>query len=250
MGLRQTRGWAGALLGSLLLAAATPAVARQDTNLARCSSLEFRADDRIAACTAMIGSGRFDQRNLAILYMHRGDAYSITRDYVRAIQDYDQAISRNAGLPDPYIGRGYARLKTRDYVQAIRDYDEAARLAPDSYGAHSGRCWARAVANTDLTTALAACDRALVLSPGRNYYWAVFDSRALVRFRMGDFTRARADYDLLVRDYPKRLPFSLFMRGVVRRRMGDLSGGDADIAAAKASNPGVAEYHAYIGVKP
>src|ERR1700761_9583648 len=47
-------------------------------------------DDRIAACTRAINSGRWTGSGLAWAYLNRGKAYRDKADYDRAIQDYDQ----------------------------------------------------------------------------------------------------------------------------------------------------------------
>ncbi|MFI5031524.1 MAG: hypothetical protein ACHQPH_12570 [Reyranellales bacterium] len=60
---------------------------------------------------------------------------------------------------------------------------------------------------------------------------------------------AIADYDNALKRNPT-LPPSQFGRGVAKRGKGDLSGGDADIIAAKAIDPGVADKMAKLGVMP
>ncbi|HEY2875569.1 MAG TPA: hypothetical protein VGJ56_26815 [Reyranella sp.] len=60
---------------------------------------------------------------------------------------------------------------------------------------------------------------------------------------------AVADYDNALKHNPK-LPSSQFGRGVAKRGKGDLSGGDADIAAAKAIDPGISDEMAKLGVMP
>ena len=45
-----------------------------------------------------------------------------------------------------------------------------------------------------------------------------------------------------------KLPKALFLRGIMKTRGGDKKGGDADIAAAKVSDPEVANKFASYGV--
>jgi tetratricopeptide (TPR) repeat protein len=64
------------------------------------------------------------------------------------------------------------------------------------------------------------------------------DSRGDVYFKLGQFQRAIQDYDAaLTRD--ERLAPALFARGTAKLKVGDPKG-QADIAAAKAINPYIA----------
>jgi hypothetical protein len=45
------------------------------------------------------------------------------------------------------------------------------------------------------------------------------------------------------------MPPTLFVRGLAKRRLGDRAGGDADVAAAKAMDAGVARTIADYGVR-
>jgi Flp pilus assembly protein TadD len=54
----------------------------------------------------------------------------------------------------------------------------------------------------------------------------------------GDDKRARADYDKALQLNPKN-PYTLFARGVLKKKMGDEAGGDADIARARQIKPDI-----------
>jgi tetratricopeptide (TPR) repeat protein len=64
----------------------------------------------------------------------------------------------------------------------------------------------------------------------------------------GRLDAAIADYDAALRRDPK-IAESLYGRGIARQRKGDTAGGDADIAAAKAVKPDIAEVMAKYGVR-
>ena len=66
---------------------------------------------------------------------------------------------------------------------------------------------------------------------------------------MRQLPQAIADYDAALKVDPDPAS-ALFGRGVARRRMGDVSGGNADIAAAIAIDGTVAEQLARRGVVP
>lgn len=55
-------------------------------------------------------------------------------------------------------------------------------------------------------------------------------------------------YDAVLRINARRA-LSLYGRGIVKRRKGDIAGSEADIATALAIRPGVADYMAQYGIK-
>ena len=57
-----------------------------------------------------------------------------------------------------------------------------------------------------------------------------------------------ADYDAALSIEPGR-PYSMFGHGAARKRKGDVSGGDADMAAVKAKSPAIDEEFARYGVR-
>ena len=75
------------------------------------------------------------------------------------------------------------------------------------------------------------------------------DSRGFTYLKMRRLPQALADYDASLKIAPRQAA-ALFGRGVVRRQMGDVSGGDADIAAATAIDGTVARQLARRGVVP
>jgi tetratricopeptide (TPR) repeat protein len=70
----------------------------------------------------------------------------------------------------------------------------------------------------------------------------------LVYLRLGRFDAAIADYDVVLARYPK-IPETLYGRGLAKRGKGDATGAAADIAAAKAVKPDIAEVFARFGVR-
>ena len=55
----------------------------------------------------------------------------------------------------------------------------------------------------------------------------ILDSRALARFRQGDFKAALVDYDAALKADPEQ-SWSLYMRGLVKAKLGDAAGAKAD----------------------
>jgi tetratricopeptide (TPR) repeat protein len=122
-------------------------------------------EERIAACTALIDSGRYEQPNLAILHYNRGiamrakgdlagalgelsEAVKLDPDYahafaergsIRAVQheldgamtDLDTALSLDANDASSFLTRGTVFEAKGDLDHAVADYGEAIRLAPN-----------------------------------------------------------------------------------------------------------------------
>ncbi len=81
-----------------------------------------------------------------------------------------------------------------------------------------------------MQAALADCNEAIRLEPN---VAATFDSRGLTYLKMGQWDSAINDYNEALGFNPK-LASSLYGRGVAKLKTGDTTGGNADIAAARA----------------
>ncbi len=233
------------------------------------------AEQRIAACTAVIKSGRDKGEKLAEAYDNRGVAHRSHGDYNLAIQDYNQAIKLSSKFAEAYnnrgvaydhkgdfdraiqdfdhanklkptalthFNRGNAFLGKSQYDHAIDDYNNAIRLKPDFAAAFDNRCWARTVVGI-LKLALADCNMALRLAPKTA---ATLESRAIIFLKMTNFDAAVSDYDAALRLNPA-LAGALYGRGVAKMKNEDGTG-EADIKAAKAIQADIAEDYARYGV--
>jgi tetratricopeptide (TPR) repeat protein len=89
------------------------------------------SEQLIAACTAVIRSGRQTPDNLARAFFNRGRAWADQAQYDRAIQDFDQAIRLDADYPDAFNSRGVAYSGKGQTARAIEDFDAAIRLDPN-----------------------------------------------------------------------------------------------------------------------
>jgi tetratricopeptide (TPR) repeat protein len=133
-----------------------------------------------------------------------------------------------------YIGRGTAWRAKGEVDRAFADDNEAIRLDPKLATAYNnrGNTW-RAKGNND--RAIADYNEAIRLDPITAY-----DNRGNTWVAKGDNDRAIADYNEALKINPKQA-FSLFGRGLAKLKKGDASGGEADIAAAKAIQTNIAE---------
>ena len=94
--------------------------------------------------------------------------------------------------------------------------------------------------------ALADCDKSVSLAAAGHP--DALNSRANAYLKLGQFQRAIQDYDAALRRDGRFAP-ALYARGVSKLKMGDAKG-DADITAAKAINPYIANMAAEDGIAP
>ena len=87
-------------------------------------------DLKIGGCTAVIDSGQYSDRNLAVAYNNRGKAYAELGDHARAIEDYDQALRLNPGLAQAYNGRAWTLYLMGRNAEALGDVDRSLSLDP------------------------------------------------------------------------------------------------------------------------
>ena len=181
-------------------------------------------------------------------FSSRGIANLKKGEYDRALENLNEAIKLDPNYASAFANRAETYQKKNDFDHAARDYDEALRLKPDFKTIWSGRCWIRAVLG-ELQAALADCNKALQFEPNyattydaqvislkigpRESYLAVtHDARGLIYLKLGQFESAIDDYSSALR-FDASLASALYGRGLAKRKKGDASGADADIAAAK-----------------
>jgi tetratricopeptide (TPR) repeat protein len=114
--------------------AATPAMADDFESCAKASG-----DEAMAACTRAINSGRYDGRELAVLFKGRCVEWIKKQEIDKAIEDCSQAIRLKHDFARAFSDRGGAYLFKEQYDRAIEDYDQAIRLDPDDANAFNNR---------------------------------------------------------------------------------------------------------------
>jgi len=205
------KAWRRGALGAVMMAPMTvlPAAAWTEDQVDWCADGGFPPHMQIRGCTAAIQSGTWSGKGLAFIYVNRGNAYYLEHDYDQAIADYDQAI----------------------------------RLDPQNADYFASRCRGRVLVGRDLPAALMDCSESLRLRPADT---ATLVSRGLVQLRLGAFDKALEDYGAAVAQNGRDAE-ALYGRGIARIKSGDAAGGEADIAAARAIEPDVADAHAWPG---
>ena len=199
----------------------------------------------IDACTAVIKLAMAGQDDVAEAYTRRGGQYGELKQYDRAIADYDAALRLSPDQIDALAGRGWIYGTLGQHRRAIQDLDRVVSKRPSAY-TYNLRCWARATWGEQLDAALADCNESLKLKPD---YAAALDSRGLVYYRMGKYSRTVGDTSGAL-SLEVNLAPSLYVRGLARLHEGNLKDSKADIAAAKKLDPKIAETYAEYGVKP
>lgn len=115
---------------------------------------------------------------------------------------------------------------------------DAVAEAPQSSDALNADCWFRGLWNTELDDALTVCTQAVERASNAA---AALDSRALIRFRQGDYEGAIADLDGALAIAPG-LAESHYLRGMAKMHMGEDGARDVTIALRMA--PHLAEFYA------
>ena len=72
-------------------------------------------------------------------YINRGNAYSLLKEYKRAIADLNKGIELNPQEALAYDNRGYAYIHLKEYEKAIADLDKAIELNQQEASAYGNR---------------------------------------------------------------------------------------------------------------
>ena len=179
-------------------------------------------------------------------YTARGSAYAATGDTRSALSDFDEAIRIDPSNGEAFLGRGNVHVRNREYEQAIADYDDALKLKPNDAHALDNRCYTKAVANVQLDSALADCLQSLKVRPDDA---GTLGNLGLVYLRLGRIDEAIASYDAAIAKNGTS-SWRRFGRGIAKHRKGDTSGGNADIAVAKAMDTNIEATFAGMGLMP
>lgn len=214
---------------ALALGAASPAAALTQQQIKWCEGVAGATPDlMIGGCTAVIQSGRFNAKQLAFAFDNRCIAYMSKHDHGLAIADCNRAVQLDP-TPKHYIDRANIHGAMHKYALAAADYHEALHRSPGNKDALVGSCRDEAIGGQTVS-AIIDCSRAFHLMPKNSY---VIQSRGLAYFKSGKFDESIADLNVALTADPHNAE-PLYVRGLAKLKKGDISGGNSDIAAAKA----------------
>jgi len=208
--------------------------------------------------------------------------FSLNRSELAA-HDLDKAISLDPGYADALLRRAAYRIYKKDTTGAVADLEAVDQLEPKESDlrlvlaelfdtlqlpgrsipqlnlwmklhdqdarmleAYNLRCRGRALLGEQLEQALRDCNAALRLAPKDG---AIYDSRGLVHLRREQYDDAIDDYNQSLKLRPKSA-WSLYGRGIAELRKGMTAQGQADISAAQALDPHLAQLAGQYGISP
>jgi tetratricopeptide (TPR) repeat protein len=123
--------------------------------------------------------------------------------------------------------KGNEEFARKYFDFAIKTETQALQSSPSGAENFGERCWLRAVINVELETGLADCERGLQIKPDD---YEILRNKGLILYRQGRYQEALASCNASAQQKPADA-FNLFLRGVVKQKLGDTSF-DADYKSA------------------
>lgn len=256
--------------------AAAPAVAQSHDEVV-CANMgsPLPPDQVMAACDRLVADTHPRDSVRARAFVWRGTAKLKARQADAALADFSQAVTLDADNFEARFLRAQVRAQQKDYPAALEDYGAAEKLQPRNAAVHfqrsvlylamkrygeaiadadfaggggaallNQRCWARAVAGTELDKARTACDQALWAAPDNA---AILDSRGVVGLKQARFQEAWDDFNTITKTQPRN-PRALYGRGLAAIDLNHAADGNADIARAKMLDSDIVNYFRDLGL--
>lgn len=175
---------------------------------------------------------------------NRARLYFTQKNWPEAVDAFSVVLKLTPYDVTAWLGRGKAYAAQYRFELSLADYNRAIELSPGNAAAFNQRCFLRTATGVDLDKAIADCNSAVALTPS-NYHYQ--DSLGFALFKVGQDEAAMAAFNEALRLNPSFAP-SLYLRGVLERRMGNATQSAHDIAAAIAQVPDVQDTYAKYGV--
>lgn len=156
-------------------------------------------DQRIAGCTVVIATARYNDELSAAFY-NRATVYASEEEYDLAIADYGETIRLRPTAANAFVNRGIAYLNDRQFGRAIADFDETIKLNPKYAEAFQFRGVAHSMEQQQ-DLAVADLSEAIKLNPT---YTEAFYNRGMAYIRKEGFDAAITDFNEAIRLDPAR----------------------------------------------
>lgn len=247
--------------------AAAPGAAVSQSAPSHCAIPSQPAQARIHACLAAVAAKGAKPDVIASDYRDLASAYEDWGDRRRELDALSKAITLKPDMWEARVSRAQLYLQTQLFDQAFPDYLALHKAFPGPAPVAQGgkivtngatpsaaarvafiipslerellirserRCRSRAIVGVELDGAQKDCAIALQLETGNP--GPVHEGLGILEFRSENWPRALAEFETVLKLNPKTST-SLYMKGLVERRMGNLAKGDADVAAATKADP-------------
>ncbi|MFN3405060.1 MAG: tetratricopeptide repeat protein [Cytophagaceae bacterium] len=176
-------------------------------------------------------------------YNNRGVAYANIEKYEDAIKDYNQSLSISPAYSNAYYNRGNAYAKLKKYELAIEDYNKVVRLNPAYAGVYNNRGLSLKEAGR-YKEALDDLNKAVKLNPKNA---EAYSNRSLVKYQLQDFQGAIDDNKIAISLKPGTSSAYL-NSGIAKCRAGNLTDALLDFDAALRYNPSDKEVYLNRGI--
>lgn len=77
-----------------------------------------------------------EYKDVARVYVAKGNVYFLKQDYARAMKEYQQALAKDASYSPAYFNLGNIYLFMSEYKHALRNYKNAVKYNPKSINGH------------------------------------------------------------------------------------------------------------------
>jgi tetratricopeptide (TPR) repeat protein len=152
-------------------------------------------EEKIAACTNLIASGKLSGGDLARAYMLRGTSYAIlTGDCDRAIPDYTESIKLDPNNVIAHAIRGACLVRKGNFDRALADLNEARRLNSNHVNTRNSFGFYY-IARGEYDLALQELNEAIRANP---QFLAAYKNRGIAYENKGELSAALSDFRMAV----------------------------------------------------